>query len=151
MTTKSTFGSIYLTLALIALIVAGGFCALAELVVAPKLIEERAQAVLSVIRSHEEDIILNKTRTLRDELLKSGIIADDQQFSHYFFDEKKKVSPHLSECRFLSPSLCIGRVASVFFEVNSDRPPRDDFKFAVVLSANLSRPPIFLRLWGDWL
>lgn|GEM_PF-6790017 len=146
-TTQSTFGSIRLTLTLVALGVTVGFYTLAQLFVAPRLVEDRAQAIFSVIRSHERDIILNKTRSVRDELLTTRAITEDKQFSHYFSDEKNKISPYLSGCRFVSPTICLGESASIFFSPNSDRTPRDDFKFAVVVSNDLSRPPIMLRLW----
>lgn len=146
-TTQSTFGSIRLTLTLVALGVTVGFYTLAQLFVAPRLVEDRAQAILSVIRSHERDIILNKTRSVRDELLNTRAITEDKQFSHYFSDEKDKISPYLSGCRFVAPTICLGESASIFFAPNSDRSPRDDFKFAIVLNNDLSRPPILLRLW----
>ncbi len=145
--TRSTFNSIHIRLALIALCVSAGFFALAESFVAPKLIEERAQAVLSLIRSHEGDVVLNKTRSVRDELIASGAIKEDQQFSHYFFDEKSRVQPFLSKCRFISPAICLGSKSTVFFVPNSDRPPAESFKFAVALSSNLAQTPVVLFLW----
>lgn len=146
-TTKSTFGSIHLVLALIALSVVVGFFSLARLFVAPRLVHDRAQAVLSLIRSHEGDVVLNRTRSVRDELLLSGAIKNDQQFSHYFSDERAKVQPFVSGCDFVAPTICLGRSASVFFAPNSDRSPQEDFKFAIVLSNDLSQPPILLLLW----
>ncbi len=146
-TTKSTFSSIHLTLALIALAVVLGFCNLAQLFVAPRLVEERVQAFYSMIRSHEADIILNKTRSVRDELLATKAIKEDQEFSHYFSDEKAKVQSRLSNCRFVAPGICLGKTESVFLVSNSDLPPRENFKFAVVLRNDLTSPPIFLYLW----
>ena len=147
-TTRSTFGSIRVTLALLAVSVSVSFCMLAETFMAPKLVESRAEAVLSMIRSHEDDIILHKTRAVRDELLRSGTISDDQNFSHYFMDEKPQVQSLLKGCRFLSNSICLGSSESVFLAGNSENAaPKDSFKFAVVLNADLSRPPLLLRVW----
>ena len=145
--TKSTFGSIYLRLAVIAAAVVVGFCALSQLFVAPRLINDRAKAIMSVIRSHEEDLVLHKTRAVRDELLKSGAIAEDQQFEHFSYDEKQSVLSKLHECHFISPGVCLGDGASVFFDSNLDHLPPDSFKFAVVLKGDLSRTPPVLLLW----
>lgn len=145
--TKSTFGSIYLRLALIAVAVVVGFCVLSRFFVAPRLINDRAQAIMSVIRSHENDIVLHKTRAVRDELLKSGAITEDQQFEHFSNDEKERVLPHLQSCRFISSSICLGGSSSVFFDPKLDHLPQDNFKFAIVLNRDLSQTPSVLLLW----
>lgn len=145
--TKSTFGSIHLTLALIALSVMAGICVLTQAFVAPRLVETRAENILSIIRSHQEDIVLNRPRAVREELIRSKAIAEDQQFSHYFSDEKTKVLPLLKGCQFQSPSFCLGPKSAVFFVSNSDQPPQDSFKFAIVLENDLTRPSALLWLW----
>ncbi len=145
--TKSTFGSIHLTLAAIAASVVVGFFLLSEFFVAPQLVEDRAQGILSVIRSQQENVVLNKTRPLRDELLKSKAIEADQHFSHYFSNERESVTPHLANCKFISESICIGNKSSVFYISNSAKKLQEDFKFAVVLAGDLSQPPLVLKIW----
>lgn len=145
--TKSTFSSINLRLSLIALGVVTGFFSLTQLFIAPRLVEDRAQAIFSTIRSHESDIVLNKTRSVRDELITSGAIKEDQNFAHYFSDESSKIKPLLTQCRFISPSICLGEASTIFFVANSSQPPKDSFKFAVVLENDLSRTPTVLLVW----
>jgi signal transduction histidine kinase len=145
--TRSTFGSIYLHLAVIAAVIVVGFCGIAQFFIAPRLVRDRALAVESVIRSHESDIVLHKTRAVRDELIKAGAISEDQQFESFSYDEKDAVLPLLRNCAISTANICIGRSKSVFFDSNLDVVHPDSFRFAVVLSANLSRTPPFLFLW----
>lgn len=139
--TKSTFGTIYLHLALIAAVIVVGFCGIAQFFIAPRLVRDRAMAVESVIRSHESDIVLHKTRAVRDELIKAGAISEDQQFESYSYDERDAVLPLLNTCEVFNANVCIGRSKSVFFDSNLDLVHPDSFRFAVVLSANLARTP----------
>lgn len=134
-------------MALIALVVVIGFLALSRLFVSPKLVEDRAHSVLSLIRSHEGNILLSKTRDLRDELLKSGLIQDDNEFHHYFQDERATVQAALKKCSFITPVICIGSGASVFLASGATDDPASNFKFAVMLSSDLSQAPRILLLW----
>jgi signal transduction histidine kinase len=145
--TESTFGSIYLRLAAIAIIVVVGFCGLAQFFIAPRLVNDRVQSAVSVIRSHETDIILHKTRAVRDELLKAGIISADQQFAHFTFDEKNEVVSKISGCKFISETVCLGNSSSVFFDSQSTSPMADGFRYAVIIRSDLARTPAILFLW----
>lgn len=144
--TKSSFGSVYFRLVIIATSVVMGFFGLSQYFVAPQLVNSRAESILSLIRSHKDDIFLNKTRSLRDELLKNSTIQEDAQFHHYFSEERAKINGILARCDFISPSICLGKKSSVFLEANSSAPPRENFKFAVVLDTDLSNPPALLYL-----
>ena len=145
-TTKSSFSSVYVRLLFIAFTVIASFYGLSRYFIAPQLISSRAEAVSSLIRSHENDILLNRIRALRDELRNSGIVASDTQFHHYSSSDGADVLPALQKCEFISPTICLGESKSIFLAANSAAAPRDDFKFAVVLDANLSSPPAALFL-----
>jgi signal transduction histidine kinase len=126
--------------------VIGGFV-LAQFFIAPQLILDRTQTVMSVIRSHENDIILHKTRAVRDELLKAGLISTDQQFEHFSFSDLNNVRTRISRCAFVLPTACVGKNESIFFDSHSDKSPQDNFRFAVVLGSDLTGTPSVLFLW----
>jgi len=139
--TRSTFGSVYFRLGLVAVGVIAGFFFLSRFYVAPKLVEARADSLMSLFRSHEDDLILNKTRSLRDELRSMNVIGGDQDFHNYTFQEKSEVESALGNCEFYSPALCLGKSVSVFLQGNSTKQPKEQFNFAVVLDSDLTRPP----------
>lgn len=142
-TTRASFGAVYLRLALIALVVMAGFLAASRLFVMPQVVKAKAESLESLFRSHEQDILLNKTRSLRDELQNLGVITSDSGFHNYFADERGAVYRALEHCKFSSLSICLGDEQSVFLKANSSSLPKENFSFAIVLDTDLESPSSF--------
>ncbi|MCO5143638.1 MAG: HAMP domain-containing histidine kinase [Oligoflexia bacterium] len=148
-TTRSSFRSVYVTLFLLALAIILGFLTLSRNYIVPGLTSTKAESIFSIMRSHEADIILHKTRSLRDELLSSKIIKTDDDFQSYSLDEKPELKKLISNCNFISPSICIASKKAIFIEGNSSKNPIEQYKFAISLNTNLKSPPqiyIFLEI-----
>lgn len=143
----SSFGSVYLRLALVALISILAVFAVSRGFIAPKVISNRAEAVYSLIRSQDRNLVLNDTRALRDELIRSGTISTDQNFSHFLPEEKAAVTALLKSCSFVSPTICLGREMSVFLAPAGQNLSNNEFKYAVSLSADLRTNPPILYLY----
>jgi signal transduction histidine kinase len=146
-TTKSTFGTIYLQLALLAVFISAGFATLGQFFIAPFLVEDRIAAITSVLRSHSDDLLLHKTRAVRDELIRSGAISNDGEFDHFLPDETAMVRNLLHSCRFITPTVCLGEQLSIFFNAEADQNPPQGFQSAVLLRSNLSKASDYLYLW----
>lgn len=137
--TRSSFGSVYLHLALVAIGIAAGYLFLSRQFVVPRVVHARAEGVMALIRSQEENILLNRTRALRNELqTMDALDAGHNSFHNFTADEKEAVEAALRGCRFISASICLGPERSVFFSGKSAA----QFNFAVVLDSDLSRPPL---------
>lgn len=146
-TTRASFGAVYIRLGLIALAVVAGFLSASRLFVIPQVVRAKAESLESLFRSHEQDILLNKTRSLRDELQNLRVIRSDSGFHNYFAEEAGAVGSALENCTFLSPSICLGNERSVFLKGNSSAFPKDHFNFAIVLDTDLKNPgPIYTGL-----
>jgi signal transduction histidine kinase len=144
-TTRASFGAVYLRLAVIALVVMAGFLTASRLFVMPQVVRTKTESLESLFRSHEQDILLNKTRSLRDELLNLGVIGSDDGFHNYFAEERAAVTRALKECTFTSPSICLGNAQSVFLKGNSSHLPRENFNYAIVLDTDLWSPsPLYI-------
>jgi signal transduction histidine kinase len=144
-TTRASFGAVYFRLAAIALAVIVGFLGASRFLVMPQVTRARAEALESLFRSHEQDILLNKTRSLRDELQSIGVIRSDAGFHNYSSEEQGIVNRALEACRPFSPSICLGQNESIFIKPNSGASPRTQFNFAIVLDANLEKPTPLYR------
>ncbi len=146
--TQSSFRSVYLSIALILLFVVCSIFATSRFFVLPKITEERASSVLSIIRAQQYNILLNNTRPLRDELIQQGIISDDPAFQHYLARDaegEKRIEKFLHRCKFYSPNICLARDESLFLLGDNSRGSLSaaNFQYATFLKVDLQDPPFF--------
>jgi len=147
--TKSSFKSVYITILAIALALIAGIFIVTRIFIAPSMIQDRLSGIQSVIRSHDYNILLNNTRPLRDELIKSSIIENDSSFDHYLSGDtvgQQRVKEFLKECNFFSSEICLNNSGFIFLEGIQNQ----QYKYAVFLKGNFLKNPSSLYIWESF-
>ena len=115
---QSRFRGIYAGLLVLWIAVSLSVSLFLDTWVFPGVMSMRAHEVESLIRSHEHALQFYDNRAIRDELLRSGVIAHDQDFDELrpsVDGDRVKIKETAHLCRFLTSQTCVGPKDSLIY------------------------------------
>lgn len=133
--TKSRFLMVYIGLGLLFVASVIGYVTILNSFVAPRIVGTRAETIERIVRTNNRALELNDHRAVRDELLRSGYLGDDRDFSILRpsrAQDRERLKATIADCRQVTDQTCVRGDDLLIFS-STTRPLLDHSSFVVEL------------------